>query len=323
MSLPESNKAVSPSVRSIAGLVVCLVLGTPLLCRAQDVPPQASPPVSEAKPVEGISDGKPVSADLVLLAKAMQSLASTSAFFYEGDIEIKGVGKGLDFTGRERVRFTAKRPGKIRSDVMISLGDAPSGKHYITVADGAQIWVQRPGTRQYSVSRFNVADLIKDLNGLGILGALFCNRDLLNGIGEIAKVPPEESAQLAEQLVELLKKENIDLSGTTETVDGEEMPVYTLVLRKTLPIAVSKKEGDATVTRPSTEQVTRTYRFFVDPKQAVMRRLEVHALDKGMNLTMTETVVRQNATPILTKGEFKFVPPPGHTKTERITVDML
>ncbi|MDX1931902.1 MAG: hypothetical protein SFU56_04795 [Capsulimonadales bacterium] len=278
-----------------AGLLSMCVVGVP--CRAQDAP-ESAPPTTTAPTATtstlAITGTAPVQADLTLLARAMRALSETASFSYEGDIEIKGVGRGLTFAGRERVRFSAKRPGKVRSDILMTLGDAPKGKRYITVSDGTEVWVHRPGTREFTRAPLDPAEFTRNLTGFGILGALYFNRNLLSGVGLI-------TTENAAQFTELLKKENIDLSGTYETVDDTEMPVFVM--------ALSRQKM--------------TFRFFVDPKRAVLRRLEVTAHEKNMDFTMTETVVRQNAAPLLPKGEFKFVPPPGHRKTARIAIELL
>lgn len=229
------------------------------------------------------------------LARAFAALNSADRFTYTGETDVTGSGKGVTFTGKQRVVFWgARKPERVHADVQTQLGDdATAARRYLVVCDGTKVWTHQPGAKRYGVVLLKSGALAEEFNALGLLGALYFNKDLLSGI---AAIPAENS----ETVLSELRGKGITLSADSETVDGAQVPVYTLGLTK--------------------QNVT--IRFFVSGQTPTINRVDFTVKSEGVNLNLSERITAQSTSPTLVASVFRFAAPSGAKKTPGLEVEL-
>ena len=252
---------------------------------------QATPPTAGAPPVAVPSEAAAV--DVLVLQKAFNALRGSSMRQHQVEMQVAGSGQSLQFSTRQRMDVTVKRPNRFRSEMTMVKPDGSTGGRYVVVSDGAQVWIHRPGMKQYTVvprARFEAAR--DDLTVLGLVGLLFFNDELLGGIS--AMTPENKEAVLAD-----LTKAGMRLSGVKESVGGIDYSVFTLEM---------PKEGI-------------TMRFFVEPRNSTIRQMEMTIKDKSTDIVIKEIVRSQTPAPALTASTFRFTPPRGDKQVKELPVE--
>lgn len=268
---------------AFAAALALVVGGGASAVSAQGAPPTGSPPVAAPSDTP----------DVLVLQKAFNALRGSSMRQHQVEMQMTGSGKSLQFSTRQRIDVTVKRPNRFRSEITMIKPDGSPGGRYVAVSDGARVWIHRPGMKQYAVvprARFEAAR--DDLTVLGLVGLLFFNDELLGGIS--AMTPENKQAVLTD-----LTRAGMRLSGTKESVGGIDYSAFTLEM---------PKEGI-------------TMRFFVEPRNATIRQMEMTIKDKSSDIVIKETVRSQTPAPELTANTFRFTPPRGDKQVKELPVE--
>ena len=253
---------------------------------AQGAPSVSAPPVTAAAAASQAPD-------VLVLQRAFNALRGGSMRQHQVEMQMAGSARSVQFSTRQRMDVTVKRPNRFRSEVTMLKADGSPGGRYVVVSDGATVWVHRPGMKRYAVvprARFEAAR--DDLAVLGLVGLLFFNDELLGGIS--AMTPENKEAVLTD-----LTKAGMRLSGTKESVGGIDYSAFTLEM---------PREGI-------------TMRFFVEPRNATIRQMEMTIKDKTSDIVIKETVRSQTPAPALTTSTFRFTPPRGNKQVKELPVE--
>lgn len=234
--------------------------------------------------------------DLTLLKQALAPLASGGLLQSRSMLQMSGSKQGISFIFHEQVSAVAKRPGKFRTDITQYAADNSPQSRLIVISDGLKVWTYRPETRQYSLKSaksFHAEN--DDMTATGLaMGGFFLGEghDLAHGLQGITKAT---NAQALKTLSGL----GIAISERTEGVDGEDDYVYSLVLGR---------QGTA-------------YRFMINPKTGILRRVELTGRQNGVTMTFEETITSLRNPATIAKSTFHFAPPAGASQIAMLSVD--
>ena len=282
MAVRSEFRSAMAATFGVAALLLGCAIGA---ARAQDA--AVAPPAATDE----------VKADWTTFAKAIGAVYGSVTFGYEADTDLSVAAKGLSIKGKQKTKFLAQRPDKVRSEVETSLGDdLKDARKYVSVTDGTTFWVNRLDKPRYSATPVEKVKLSEDLNGMGLLGSLYLNRDLMGGLSSLTE-------ETAPQLLPEFKKMNVDLTKGVEMLNGKRVPVYTMT------IAAMKL----------------SYKFFVDTVSSNLSCIELNAKDtgQGFELKMVEKLTRMDKQPAVKDSLFVFTPMAGLEKMkDKIPVDL-
>lgn len=234
--------------------------------------------------------------DLTLLRRALKPLAVNGVLKSRSTFQMTGEKQGVSFTFHEEASILAKRPGKFRADVIqFAAGGAPE-RRLLVVSDGSKVWTCRPYQRQYSVTTakaFQAANA--DMTALGLAQGGFFLGDghaMAQGFATITQAN-------SPQAMAMLGNMGIHLTGKPQTVNGETLFVFRLVLIK---------QGVV-------------YRFFVDPETAALRQMELTGQQNGVTIAFRETISSLRSPAHVPKTTFHFTPSRDMVKVAALSAD--
>jgi len=242
-------------------------------------------PAGGSGPASLESHGSPDAATsgkaVALLNNAIAAIERAKALNSTSEMQIMASTQGTAFVFKERLHLVTLRPQRFHSDITVLSGDGTPGTRYTVICDGDNVWTYQPGARRYAVTP--CLDFF-DNNlsaSLGVFGGMLAEGDLPGGLN-----------------LKKLTRSGVRVQGGTRSVDGVEYSVVVLS---------APKQG-------------MKLRFLLDPQTATIQRLDMAGRQRQVTFAITEQMLRQSSSPTLPAALFRFAPPPGVRRVEKISI---
>lgn len=225
-------------------------------------------------------------------------LYKAQALESESLVTVRAVlGKRASLEMRHKVKLTIQRPDRFRAEVTLLNVDGSDNARYTILSDGAKVITYRPGKMQYSVA--TLADFLSDGGGqesfasMGVLGALLFSRDLADGIAQV-------TPQIADVILDSIRQGGGGFTIARETVENLPRTVVSFDDAKGgFKIRMHLREGSG------------------EPMLA-----DVSGKDKANEFRLTESVTRFDTMAAPDPSLFRFTPPAGVKKIEKVVVEI-
>jgi outer membrane lipoprotein-sorting protein len=218
--------------------------------------------------------------DLALLAKASAAFFQSERYRTESEIQVKATSGSTSLTSTARATTIVQSPNKFRAEIVFPDSKDPKQPDSIVISDGKQVWISRPGLKQYMVTPYKQFGQVEDNYWIGMSSLWFL---------EVSPATRETIAQGALADPEVQKdlglSDETAIQGTTETINGQALYVY----------EYKDKQGF-------------TIRAFVDPKTATLQQIILSGQSDGYDVLISERILRRVADPTITT--LTFQPPP-------------
>ncbi|MFP4414557.1 LolA family protein [Coleofasciculus sp.] len=237
--------------------------------------------------------------DVSLLAKTVANFIQAERYQTESEMQFSFDAQG--FTGQFSVliKTIAQSPQQFRTEISTPESGGFAQPTYILVSDGDQVWIYNPELKQYTVMDYQDFNQSNDNFFIGFSSMLFLEMSapfrqaFADGI-----VTPEG---VIDQLESVFKAEDdMPLQGNILNLEGQDYYAY----------------------RYKDRQAGFTFTFLVEPNTAAVDQLQISGKADGMDIKMTEDIIRRVPSPIVSADTFTFYPPAGVTQVESMEIDI-
>jgi outer membrane lipoprotein-sorting protein len=272
--------------RTITLLGIAVALGVPLAVHAQ--PSQtnpARPRPSLTKPTLPKNNSQlGTKPDLSFLLPTVTAYLKNNLSQTESEMQVRGTSPGSTFTINARLKVIAKYPNNFRAEIAFTQPGSASSNSYLVVANGTKTWIYSPSLKQYAVMSY--ADFQKSddsfLIGLSSLFFLEAPQDVRSLVAQ-GKLSPQDF------LTSVAASNDTSLKGGRRTVAGQQYYVY----------EIKEPKEDYTLN------------VFVEPKTAKLDQLQLTGKSEGLDVVVTEKIIRRITNPVVSASTFSFTPPQG------------
>lgn len=292
------SASLSSSLRVPTPLALLNPASANSLPRANPLPGsvrQGSAPVPSISKSSSLISQLSDAIDLNLLAKASANFFQSDRYQTESEIQVKATSGATSLTSTARVVTTVQSPNQFRSEIFFSDSGDPKKPDSIVVSNGKQVWITRPGLKQYAVTPYPKFDQVDDNYWIGMSSLWFL------------EIPPEAREPIAQGALsdpkvqkQLGLADDVSIKGTTQTVDGQSLYVYEYV----------DKEGFA-------------IRAFVEPTAAALQQVVVAGKSEGYDVVITERILKRTANPSTNIGTFQPPPRQGSKQVKTLAIGPL
>ncbi|MEQ9000104.1 MAG: hypothetical protein RID53_26785 [Coleofasciculus sp. B1-GNL1-01] len=254
--------------------------------------------LSQSNPTPGISRPLTDELDVSLLAKTVANFIQAERYQTESEMQFSFEARG--FTGQFSVlvKTIAQSPQQFRSEIYTPESGGFGQPTYILISDGRQVWIYNPELKQYAVSDYAEFDQSNDSFLIGFSSMLFLEMSApfrqIFGEGEMAP------NAVIEMLESFLKVEDVPVEGGWQTLQGQDYYGY------------NYKDNQAGF----------TFTVLVEPNTATVNQIQMNGKADGMEIKMTEQIIRRVPSPVVAADTFTFVPPAGVTQVESMEIDI-
>lgn len=236
------------------------------------------------------------SLDVDLLAKTVSNFVRSDRYQTESDVQIKGTTSGASYTFYVQINTITQFPNKFRSEIAFAQPNSSAGPKYLVVSDGNQVTVYRADSGQYATMSYQAFKDSNDSFLMGISSYMFL--DLPPDLREMIVQDQLSETQLVASLNQLVSSSSNALAGGQRDLMGKNAYVYEF----------SDPKGGLGIS------------VFVDPTTATVERIEIAGEDSGLDIGLSEQIIRRTDNPVITADTFRFVPPAESTKVEALPI---
>jgi outer membrane lipoprotein-sorting protein len=230
--------------------------------------------------------------NLTLFAKASANFFQSDRYQTESQMQVKGGASGSTFMMETQIKSIVQSPDKFRSEITFAAAGSQSQQKSYVISDGKQVWIYRPDLKQYSVSTYQKFNQSDETFMIGLSSFLFLQlpADARQEIAKGSLSDPKVLEQLG--LSSLLK-------GSQRSIEGRQFYAYEYF---------DAKEGY-------------TLGALIDPQVAAVKQLQIAGKSEGLDITITEQILQRSTTPTITANTFRFSPPPGTKKVDKLSIN--
>ena len=253
---------------------------------------QAPLPIPKTQPpAVVVPTTTPTNQDLKLLSKAVGIFWQTDRAETESKMQFRGAGTGITIDSIIDVKTIVQTGGKFRSQLTFTPIGSTVKSTYIIISNGANVWIHRPDRNEYAkttLAKFGDEDI-----WIGISSSMFINIDektrkqLVSSLGTdrdfIVNLDPSELKGIQLSTRQI---DGVSSSVFSFNVDGSKVDVF-------LPIDNSN-----------------------------LQRIEFAIPEKGINVTLIETIIKRSSQVDITDRTFTFTPPKGTKKLKSIKIEL-
>lgn len=253
--------------------------------RSQSSPLQKRPALAQnAQPTS-------VNAEIALFGKASSNFLRGDRYQTESKMQVTGKTANASFSMNFQLSSVVQSPNKFRNEITFLSDNNTIGQKASVISDGKQVWIYRPDLKQYSVSSYQKFDQSDDTFFIGLSAILYLQipPDVRQILAQSSLTDPKVLAELGLQNA---------LKSSKQVVAGQTLHAYEYT---------DTKEGYQ-------------YSALIDPQTAAVRQLQVRGKSEGMNITITETILRRTPAPAIKANTFTFSPPQGSKQVEKLSI---
>lgn len=237
--------------------------------------------------------------DVSLLAKTVANFIQAERYQTESEMQFSFEAQG--FTGQFSVlvKTIAQSPQQFRTEISTPESGGFDQPTYILVSDGDQVWIYNPELKQYTVMDYERFNQSNDGFFIGFSSMLFLEMSAPFRQAFTDGVVTAEG--VIDQLESVFKAEDdMPLQGNILNVEGQDYYAY----------------------RYKDRQAGFTFTFLVEPNTATVDQLQISGKADGIDIKMTEDIIRRVPSPIVSADTFTFYPPAGVTQVESMEIDI-
>ncbi|MFP5269920.1 outer-membrane lipoprotein carrier protein LolA [Coleofasciculus sp.] len=255
--------------------------------------------ITQSNPTPGMSRPLTDELDVSLLARTVANFIQAERYQTESEMQFSFEAQG--FTGQFSVlvKTIAQSPQQFRTEISTPESGGFAQPTYILVSNGDQVWIYNPELKQYTVMDYERFDQSNNSFFIGFSSMLFLEmsapfRQAFSDGGVTAE-------GVIDQLESVFKAEDdMPLQGNILNLEGQDYYAYNYKDRK----------------------AGFTFTFLVEPNTAAVDQLQISGKADGMDIKMTEDIIRRVPSPIVAADTFTFYPPAGVTQVESMEIDI-
>jgi len=268
--------------------------------RDVQVPLSESPHhLTQSNPAPGMNRPVTDELDVSLLAKTVANFIQAERYQTESEMQFSFEAQGLSGQFSVLVKTIAQSPQQFRTEISTPESGKFSQPMYIVVSDGSQVWIYNSELKQYAVSDYERFKQSNDSFLIGFSSMLFL--EMSAPFRQAFADGVVSSEGIIEQLESVFKAEgDLPLQGNRLTGEGQDYYAY------------SYQDREAGF----------TFTFLVKPNTAEVTQLQMSGKADGMEIKMTEQILRRVPSPVVAADTFTFVPLAGVTQVESMEIDI-
>ncbi|MEQ8974686.1 MAG: hypothetical protein RIE73_30410 [Coleofasciculus sp. C1-SOL-03] len=259
---------------------------------------ETSDQLTQSNPASGMSRPLTDELDVSLLAKTVANFIQAERYQTESEMQFSFEAQG--FTGQFSVlvKTIAQSPQQFRTEISTPESGGFAQPTYSLVSDGQQVWIYNPELNQYAVRDYEDFDQGNDSFLIGFSSMLFLEMSaqfrqaFADGL-----VDPDNVIELLESFFQV---EDVPLEGGRRNLQGQDYYAY------------NYKDSQAGF----------TFTVLVEPNTAAVNQLQISGKADGMDIKMTEQIIRRVPSPVIAADTFTFSPPVGATQVESMEIDI-
>lgn len=251
------------------------------------MPPTSSLQMTASK-TTNISQAKE-KLNLELLAKTITGFLQSDRYLTESESLVSAKTDGFDINVNVQTKTLAQSGKKFRSEITFTQPGAKAKLYSLVICDGNQVWIYRPELKQYAIISY--ADF-KESFLIGISSLAFIE------IPEATRKSIAQSDSSKKIVQEFGLTNDSGIKEEKRTIDGEEFSVYSYT---------DTKDGFS-------------FSGFVQPVTATLKQIQMGGNSEGLDILITEKIIRRTANPTINAQTFTFSPPPGAKKLKSLSI---